>query len=70
MALEKAKDHDVRKIGDKICVNPLPALDINGCKYEETGSGGTVIDVIGNMLIVELFDGIIIKVENDNYDLY
>lgn len=58
----------MRKIGDKICVNPLPTLDINGCKYDEIGSGGTVIDVKGNMIIVELFDGITIIVENDNYD--
>lgn len=58
----------MRKVGDKICVNPLPALDINGYKYDEIGSGGTVIAVKENMIIVELFDGVIIIVENDNYD--
>jgi len=59
----------MNEIGLKICINPLPARDINNNNYECIGGGGTIIDIVNADLIVELFDGVIIKVLNESYDL-
>lgn len=58
----------MNKVGDRICVNPLPAFDINGNEYDVIGSGGTIIKVDGNEFIVEMFDGPILRIDADDYD--
>lgn len=58
----------MNKVGDRICVNPLPGLDINGNEYDIIGSGGTITKIDGNEFIVEMFDGPILRVEAGDYD--
>ena len=58
----------MNKIGDQICINPLPALDIDGNEYEVIGSGGTIVEIDGNDFIVKMFDGPVLRVEADDYD--
>ena len=56
------------KVGDKVCVTILPATDINGNKYDETGAGGTVLEIKQNSTIIQLFDGPTIEAEGRIFD--
>ena len=56
------------KVGDKVCATILPATDINGNKYDETGAGGTVLEIKQNSTIIQLFDGPIIEAEGRIFD--
>lgn len=56
------------KVGDKVCVTMLPATDINGNEYDETGAGGTVLEIKKNSTIIQLFDGPIIEAEGRIFD--
>lgn len=58
------------KVGDKVCVTMLPATDINGNSYDETGSGGIVLEIKENSTIVQLFDGFVIEAEGTEFDEY
>lgn len=53
------------KVGDQICVNPLPAYDVSGKEYDVIGSGGTIRKI---EYIVEMFDGPILRVDAGEYD--
>ena len=57
-------------IGDEICVTMLPSVDIYGKKYNETGGGGTVLEIKENSTIVKLFDGIVIEAKGTDFDNY
>lgn len=56
------------KVDDKVCVTILPATDINGNKYDETGAGGTVLEIKQNSTIIQLFDGPTIEAEGRIFD--
>ena len=56
------------KVGDKVCVTILPDTDINGNKYDETGAGGTVLEIKQNSTIIQLFDGSTIEAEGRIFD--
>ena len=56
------------KIGDKVCVVMLPARDIHGNEYDESGAGGTVLEIRENATIIQLFDGPIIEAEGVDFD--
>ena len=58
------------KIGDKVCVTMLPSTDINGNPYNETGTGGTVLEVKENSTIIKLFDGFVIEADGTDFDEY
>lgn len=58
------------KIGDKVCVTMLPPTDIYGNPYNETGTGGTVLEVKENSTIIKLFDGFIIEADGTDFDEY
>ncbi len=57
-------------VGDKVCVTMLPSVDINGNRYNETGGGGTVLEIKENSTIIKLFDGIVIEAEGTDFDKY
>ena len=58
------------KNGDKVCVTMLPDTDIYGNKYDETGAGGTVLEIKENSTIIKLFDGVVIEAEGTKFDEY
>lgn len=57
-------------VGDKVCVTMLPDTDIYGNPYDESGAGGTVLEVKENSATIKLFDGFIIEAEGTDFDLY